>query len=78
MPPSAPWPKCIPYRDDPSERGKFAETFMPTDRNLTRQAREKCKRKSASRFKKQTAELCNVHRLWKLFGLSAKVSAEVY
>ncbi len=58
----------FPYRDDPTERSKFAETFMVTERNLTREAEEKGKKKSASRFKKQTAEVCNVHRLWKLFG----------
>src|ERR1051326_132713 len=58
-----------PYRDDPSERTKFAETFMVSERNLTKEAeaKESGKRKS-SRFTKLTAEVCNVHRLWKLFG----------
>jgi hypothetical protein len=48
----------------------FAETFMVTERNLTKEAEAKANGKKAScgRFKKLTAEVCNVHRLWKLFG----------
>src|SRR5262249_18367785 len=51
-------------------RYQFAETFMVSERNLTRErnAEEKGERVSRSRFKKLTAEVCNVHRLWKLFG----------
>jgi SNF2-related domain/Helicase conserved C-terminal domain len=59
-----------PYRDEATERARFAETFMVTERNLTReqQAKEEGKKASGSRFKKLTPEVCNVHRLWKLFG----------
>lgn len=60
----------FPYRDDTSERTKFAETFMVSERNLTKEseARESGRRASSGRFTKLTAEVCNVHRLWKLFG----------
>lgn len=49
---------------------QLAETFMVTERNLTREAAAKAegKRASSGRFKKLTPEVCNVHRLWKLFG----------
>jgi hypothetical protein len=59
-----------PYRSDSSERNKFAETFMVAERNLSkeREARAQGKKAPVSRFKKLTAEVCNVHRLWKLFG----------
>jgi hypothetical protein len=60
----------FPYRDDTSERTKFAETFMVTERNLSKEAEAKAQGKKASggRYKKLTAEVCNVHLLWKLFG----------
>ena len=59
----------FPYRDETSERTKFAETFMVTERNLTKEAEAQANgKKSGGRFKKLTAEVCNVHRLWKLFG----------
>jgi hypothetical protein len=59
-----------PYRSDSSERNKFAETFMVVERNLSKEkeARSQGKKAPVSRFKKLTAEVCNVHRLWKLFG----------
>ena len=59
-----------PYADDSSERGKFAETFMVSERNLTKEdkARQQGDRPTSGRFKKLTAEVCNVHRLWKLLG----------
>jgi hypothetical protein len=58
-----------PYRDDTSERSKFAETFVVSERNLTKEAKAAEQgKKCYSRFKKLTAEVCNVHRLWKLFG----------
>ena len=48
----------------------FAETFMVSEQNLTRQAAAQAagERTSSSRYKKLTAEVCNVHRLWKLLG----------
>jgi SNF2-related domain/Helicase conserved C-terminal domain len=59
-----------PYRDESAERDRFAQTFMVTERNLTREekAKEEGKKSSGGRFKKLTPEVCNVHRLWKLFG----------
>ncbi|MDE2106545.1 MAG: DEAD/DEAH box helicase, partial [Patescibacteria group bacterium] len=73
----------FPYRDDSSERQKFAATFMFSERNLTKEEKAKAEqstqlkrgngnvrsvaRKVApARFTKLTAEVCNVHRLWKL------------
>jgi SNF2 family DNA or RNA helicase len=61
----------FPYNDDPAERARFAETFMVTERNLTKEAEAKAngmKTSGGGRFRKLTAEVCNVHRLWKLFG----------
>jgi hypothetical protein len=72
----------FPYRDDTSEREKFAQTFMVSERNLTREdkAREasmaargnsnvrRSESEAGGRFKKLTAEVCNVHRLWKFLG----------
>jgi hypothetical protein len=59
----------FPYRDDTSERTKFAETFMVSERNLTKEAEaEALGKRHGGRFRKLTAEVCNVHRLWKLFG----------
>jgi hypothetical protein len=65
----------FPYRDDSEERAKFASTFMVTERNMTRiaKAREANGGRSSGsegsgRFTKLTAEVCNVHRLWKLLG----------
>jgi len=59
-----------PYADDTSERTKFAETFMVSERNLTKEAKAEAngERVTSSRYKKLTAEVCNVHRLWKLLG----------
>jgi len=57
-----------PYRDDASERAKFAETFVVSERNLTKEAEAAQQGKKSGRFRKLTAEVCNVHRLWKLFG----------
>ena len=60
----------FPYRDESAERDRFAATFMVTERNMTEEAEAKAegKKSSGSRFKKFTPEVCNVHRLWKLFG----------
>jgi hypothetical protein len=59
----------FPYRDESAERDRFAATFMVTERNLTKEAEAKENgKKPRGRFKNFTAEVCNVHRLWKLFG----------
>lgn len=54
-----------PYRDDSAERRQFANTFLVSQRNLTREsASERAgKRRSSTKL---TAQVCNVHRLWKL------------
>lgn len=51
-----------PYADDSAERERFAATFLVSERNLTRE------KEKGKRFTKLTAEVCNVHGLWKLFG----------
>ena len=60
----------FPYRDDPEERAKFANTFLVSEHNLTKdaKAREAGRNSSPGRFKRLTAEVCNIHRLWKLLG----------
>jgi len=60
----------FPYRNDVSEQTAFAETFMVTEHNKTREenAAEAGAKVSSSRYKKLTAEVCNIHRLWKLLG----------
>jgi hypothetical protein len=59
----------FPYRDESAERDRFAATFMVTERNLTQEEEAKAEgKKVGRRFRKFTAEVCNVHRLWKLFG----------
>jgi hypothetical protein len=64
-----------PYADDSAERGKFAETFMVSERNLTKEKAAEAAYAAGvgpaprpSRYTKLTAEVCNVHRLWKLLG----------
>ena len=57
----------FPYADDSAERESFAKTFLVTERNLTKEATAKAEKKSRP-SRKQTAEVCNIHRLWKLFG----------
>ena len=60
----------FPYRDDPEERAKFGNTFLVSEHNLTKdaKAREAGRNTSPGRFKRLTAEVCNIHRLWKLLG----------
>lgn len=63
----------FPYRDDISERTKFAQTFMVSECNLSKMNEAEASSRSgtrppASRYTKLTAEVCNVHRLWKLLG----------
>ena len=51
----------------PGDQTVFAESFMVSESNLTRleDARESGS-SSGGRYKKLTAEVCNIHRLWKL------------
>jgi len=51
----------FPYPDETAARTEFAEEFLISERNLTRE------RERPSRFKKLTPQVCNVHRLWKMF-----------
>ena len=53
-----------PYKDDPSEREAFASTFMVTENNLTKAA--KLAAVGKQQRMKRTAEVCQIHRLWKL------------
>lgn len=56
----------FPYRHDPAERTDFAQTFMVSERNLTKEEEARANRRPVGgRFTKLTAEICNVHRLWK-------------
>jgi hypothetical protein len=60
----------FPYSDSSSEREDFAKSFLVSESNLTKAAvaKEKGKKSVSSRYKKLTPQVCNIHRLWKLFG----------
>jgi len=60
--PNARWP----YRNEPEEQTEFAENFLIVERNLTKEREAEAQGKRR-RFKKLSAEVCNVHGLWKLF-----------
>jgi SNF2 domain-containing protein/helicase-like protein len=51
-----------PYPDASSARDQFAEEFLISERNLSKQG----KSESSRRYLKLTPQVCNVHRLWKL------------
>jgi len=51
----------FPYPDETAARTQFAEEFLISERNLSKE------RERPSRFKKLTPQVCNVHRLWKMF-----------
>ena len=58
-----------PYADKSSERDSFARTFLVSERNISKEADAKANGKSyGSRYTKLTPQVCNIHRLWKLFG----------
>lgn len=51
-----------PYPDEAAAREDFAEEFMISERNLSKEESSQGNR----RFKKLTPQICSVHRLWKL------------
>jgi len=53
----------FPYPDETAAREQFANTFLVSERNLTKERSSE----SSRRFKKLTPQVCNVHRLWKMF-----------
>jgi SNF2 family DNA or RNA helicase len=52
----------FPYPDETSARSQFADEFLVSERNITKE------REKPSRYKKLTPQVCNIHRLWKMFG----------
>jgi len=54
----------FPYPDSSAARDEFASEFLISERNLSK---EKEGGKCGSRYKKLTPQVCNVHRLWKMF-----------
>ena len=56
----------FPYPDDSTARDEFAREFMVSERNLSREEKSADDGKPR-RFRKLTPQVCNVHRLWKLF-----------
>jgi len=54
----------FPYSSNPSEQEAFADTFLVSERNLTKEKKSETKR----RYVKRTAEVCNIHKLWKMLG----------
>jgi hypothetical protein len=51
----------FPYPDATSAREEFANEFLVSERNLTKE------KEKPARYKKLTPQVCNVHRLWKMF-----------
>jgi len=51
----------FPFGDD--DAGTFADEFLVTERNLSAEERSETSR----RYVKKTPQVCNIHRLWKLF-----------
>jgi SNF2 family DNA or RNA helicase len=51
----------FPYPDSAEAREEFAEEFMISERNLSREE------DTGRRYQKLTPQVCNVHRLWKFF-----------
>lgn len=60
----------FPFRGEVAAQTEFAEDFMVAEHNLTREEAdaEEGKKASSGRYKKLTAEVCNIHRLWKFLG----------
>ena len=58
--PSARWP----YAAETADRDSFAEEFLLAERNVTKESNSETKR----RYVKLSPQVCNIHRLWKLFG----------
>jgi SNF2-related domain/Helicase conserved C-terminal domain len=52
-----------PYPDSSSAREEFATEFLISERNLSKEKKAESKR----RYLKLTPQVCNIHRLWKLF-----------
>ena len=50
----------FPYPDATTARTDFAEEFLISERNLSKE------KTNSRRFKKFTPQVCNVHRVWKL------------
>lgn len=57
----------FPYENSNEARERFANEHQLMERNLTKEANARAERRPA-RFVKRTAEICNIHRLWKLLG----------
>ena len=51
-----------PYGGTEGDQEDFGDTFLVSERNLTKEQNSDTKR----RYEKLTAEVCNVHKLWKL------------
>ena len=53
----------FPYPDSSGARDEFAQEFLISERNLSQERKSETSR----RFRKLTPQVCNVHRLWKMF-----------
>jgi SNF2 family DNA or RNA helicase len=53
----------FPYPDDSAARDEFSDEFLVIERNLSAEEKSETSR----RFVKRTPQVCNVHRLWKMF-----------
>jgi hypothetical protein len=62
--PTARWP----YANDSEAKEQFANEHQLRERNLTREEIYEANTGTRRRFEKRSAEICNIHRLWKLLG----------
>lgn len=55
-----------PYPNTIEAKNEFADQHMLIEENHTKEERERARTGQSKRFEKRTAQLTNVHRLWKL------------
>jgi hypothetical protein len=58
----------FPYANSSEAKEQFANEHQLKERNLTREAVYYANTGKSRRFEKRSAEICNIHRLWKLLG----------
>jgi SNF2 family DNA or RNA helicase len=57
-----------PYEDSDKAKERFANEHLLIERNITQEEEYKARTGKNRTAKKRTPKICNIHRLWKLFG----------
>lgn len=57
-----------PYEDSDKAKERFANDHLLLERNISREEEYKARTGKNRTTKKRTPRICNIHRLWKLFG----------